>query len=453
MNTYFLTLNVVPTEDNAHYEMIKGALVHFWILEDSPENAFSKATFYVSKYDWVVEKIETYPIETSRDDFIDKDLGLQNYDKTQEDGIAVVFLAWSRNGKTTSGPKELRPSYSVDINRFLETLKKFKNRGRCLHYDSGKRCKEIVHAHSIQRKRALSVIAYDGHVYKITSDIGALGKNKGALSCQRQGINRVSTFLGFCKKHDNELFEKIDKHPLIPTNEQIFLYGYRSLCRALFAKENSLNIIESQLNEGPNQKAFKDLLSDIRKGTAFGLDNLRKHKLRYDESLKKKKHHNIEYVLFASTQNPFIAFSGLFYPDFDFLGRCLQDLGDHEKNLELITFCSAPMSSGWGFLFSWHISSSRVCVDFMRSLATMIHDGRKLEDLLFRLVISNCENHAISPQWWEKIADSQQEQIILRASKMADVLSNTPQSYLMEGLEGIATWKFNNVISNIKLNS
>ena len=154
MNTYFLTLNVVPTEDNAQYEMIKGALVHCWILEDSPENAFSKAAFYVSTYDWVVEKIETYPIETSRDDFIEKDLGLQNYDKAQEDGIAIVFLAWSKNGKTTSGPKELRPSCSVDINRFLKTLKKFKNRGRCLHYDYDKRCKEIVHAHSIQRKKS-----------------------------------------------------------------------------------------------------------------------------------------------------------------------------------------------------------------------------------------------------------------------------------------------------------
>ncbi len=73
-----------------------------------------------------------------------------------------------------------------------------------------------------------------------------------------------------------------------------------------------------------------------------------------------------------------------------------------------------------------------------------------LDDLLFRLVISSCENHAISPQWWENLSDSLQEQIISRASKMADVLSNTPRSYLMEGLEGIATWKFDNVISNMR---
>ena len=34
---------------------------------------------------------------------------------------------------------------------------------------------------------------------------------------------------------------------------------------------------------------------------------------------------------------------------------------------------------------------------------------------------------------------------------MADVLVNTPQSYLTEGLEGIADWKFDSVISNMKI--
>jgi hypothetical protein len=450
MNTYFLTLEVAPAEENEHYDMVKGALVHCWVLEDSPENALSKASFHVTKYDWVVQKIETYPIETTRNYFIEKDIGLQNYDKAQNDGIAIVFLAWSRDGKTASGPEELKPTYNVDINRFLRTLKRFKHRGRCLHYDSCGRCEEIVNAHSIQKGRSLSAIAYKSHVYTLTSDISTLIKNKGKLSYQKKGINKVSTFLGFCKRHDNELFETIDNYPLTPTNEQVFLYGYRSLCRELFVKENSLNIIESQLNDGPNQKVIKELLSNFKRGTAFGLENLRKHKYRYDDSLRKKHFQNIEYVLFRSTQAPFIAFSGLFYPDFDFMGRLLQNLGDHSRELELITFCSAPMSSGWGFLFSWHVSSSKVCADFMRSLATMTYEGRKLEDMLFRLVISNCENHAISPQWWENLLHSQKEEIIEKASKMADILTNTPQSYLLEGLEKLANWKFDRVISNME---
>lgn len=450
MSTYFLSLNVSPTQDNAQYAVVRGALAHCWIVEDNPEDAFSKASFYVAKYDWSVEDIETYPIETTRQDFAQRDLGLENFDKAQRHGIAVVFLGWARDGKTTFGPTELEPLHTIDINGFLKTLKYFKNRGRCLHFDSNGRCQEIVHAHSIQRGKALSPISCDGHVYRLTPVIGNPENSMDRLSCERVGVNRVSTFLGFCKRHDSQLFAEIDKHSLIPTDKQVFLYAYRSLCRELFVKENSLNILESQLNKGPIQKAIRDLLSDIRRGTAFGLKNLKKHKLIYDDSLRERRYSDIEYVLFESNQNPSMAFSGLFYPDFDFLGRRLQDLGDYETELELITICSALTESGWGFLFSWHASSSKVCNDFMRSLATMVHDGCGLGDLLFRLVISNCENHAISPQWWENLPSYLKEQIIHRASKMVDVLSNTPRSYLMEGLEGIVNWRFDNVISTMR---
>ncbi len=445
-----MTFRVTPTDENENHAMVQGASAHCWVVEDRPEDALSKASFYVSKYDWIIEEIEDYPVETIRGDFIDKDIGLENYDKAKEDGIAIVFSAWSSDGKTTLGPKQMKQSYIFDINNYLETIKRNRNTGRCLHYDSDEECKEIINAHSIQRALSLSTIACDGHVCRITADFGTLKKNKGKLTCQKIGINKASTFLGFCKKHDNEIFKKIDNSPLVPTDEQIFLYGYRSLCRELFVKENTLNTMEILVKSESSQGAIKELFSNFRKGTAFGLKNLRRHKERYDDSLKKEHCQGIKYVLFTSAQKPFIAFSGLFYPDFDFMGRYLQDLGDHNADMELITFCSAPMTKGWGFLFSWHESSSKVCVDFMESLATMIHEDMKLEDMLFRLVIANCENHAISPHWWEHLPEIHQKEILERASKMVDPLVATPQSYLMEGFEGIADWKFDTVLSNMK---
>jgi len=51
-------------------------LAHCWVLEDSPENALSKAAFHVFNYDWELERIERPPVETSKDHFIGKDLGL-----------------------------------------------------------------------------------------------------------------------------------------------------------------------------------------------------------------------------------------------------------------------------------------------------------------------------------------------------------------------------------------
>jgi hypothetical protein len=451
MKTYFLSLKVIPTEENEHYNVVEGASANFWILENSPKNAFSKAVFYASKYDWKLTKIETPPVETTRINFIGRDIGLQNFDKAQKDGIAVVFVAWSTDGKTTLGPIKIRPSYNFNLNNFLKKIKQFKNKGRCLHYEAGERCQKIVKAHSIQKKGALSMIAHNGYVYRLTTDISILRKNKGRVSFQKKGINDVSTFLGFCRMHDNKLFEPIDNYPLIPTNQQVFLYGYRSLCRELFVKENSLNVMESQLNDIMDRKWIKNLFSNFRRGTALGLKDLRMHKSIYDNSLEKNLYQNIKYVLFTSIQKPFMAFSGLFCPDFDFIGRQLQDLGDHETTLELITFCSAPMKSGWGFLFSWHDSNSKVCDDFMASLATMISEKREIGDLLFRLVISNCENHAISPQWWENLPEQHKEQIIEKSSIGVSFFVNTPPSYLMEGLEGISNWKFENVITNVEL--
>ena len=205
-----------------------------------------------------------------------------------------------------------------------------------------------------------------------------------------------------------------------------------------------------QLAEGIKQSAIKNLFSGYVSGKSFGLNNLKRHKECYDKSLVNKSYLDIKYVVFISKQKPIIAFSGIFYPDFDFLGRQLQNLGDQTQDLQLITFCSAPKENGWAYLFAWHETRSKVCVDFMRSLATMIHeDADSLNDHLFRLAMTNCENLAISPEWWGKLDGDKKEKIIDRATSMADILSITEQSYLMEGLEGISDWQFEKVISNM----
>jgi len=450
MKTFFLEFKVTPTNANEHFTLVKGAIASCWIQENNPQSAYSKAEFYVKRNDWKFEKIECLPIEVTEEHFLERDIGLEQYLHAQEEGIAIIYTAWAKDGKTSAGPLPLRPSYNFPLSHFLEKQKQLANKGRCLHYESGHRCKEIIKAHSIQKNGALSAIADEGHVYKLSANIGSLKKNKGQLTFKKYGINNVSTFLGFCGKHDNELFEPIDNYSLVPTDRQVLLYAYRSLCREIFVKENALELIESQLGIGIGQNAINELLLSMKQGTAFGLKNLNKHKEIYDNSLRKNSFFNVKYVLFISKQKPTIAFSGIFFPDFDFMGRQLQNLGDHISNLKLITFCSAPMDCGWGFLFAWHVTSSSVCVDFMRSLATMIHNNdNMLGDFLFRLVITNCENLAISPKWWERLLEDQKEQITSRASLMADIFSMTEPFYLMKGLEGISHWDFD-VISNME---
>lgn len=334
------------------------------------------------------------------------------------------------------------------IGQYLNEFYRLKRKGRCLHYGAGKRCNAIINAHSIQRSRALSRIASDGEVYRINADFSTLQKNMGKLLMKKYGIKNVSTFLGFCKHHDNELFEPIDNYPLIPNDQQVFLYSYRSLCRELFVKENAYNLYSTQLNSVPVE--YKWLIHSLKEGNEHGFKNLLRHKKIFDNSLVNKNYEHIRYVVFMSDSEPNIFFSSLLYPDFDFMGQQLQDLANLGETLELITFCSVPMDTGWGFLFAWHKSSSNICMHYMRSLSTAVHNKNNISDFLFRLVFSTSENHAILPTWWDNLSTENKEHILERLNSLADVTEPVIHSYLEKGLDGISGWSFQKVISKME---
>lgn len=448
MNTYFLQYQVIPTVDNEQYELAEGASAHCWVLENNPQTAATKAAFQISKFDWEITNLETPPIEVKEEDFAERDLGLEQFKKAQVDGMAIIYLGWARDKKTSAGPIALKSSYKANLQEFLKEQKKQRNRGRCLHYDAGHRCREIINAHSIQKRGLLSVISQKGHVYTLAAEMSDLKNNFGIPEYKKKGINNVSTFLGFCKQHDNSLFKPIDDQNLIPTDQQVMLYAYRSIARELFVKENVLNLLKRWVKK-TEHKFMKQYLEDYNAATAFGYKNLERHKVIYDKSLKSRSFHDVRYVLFLSNEKPTVAFSGLLYPDFDFMGRQLQNLGNHQEQLQLITFCSAPMINGWGYLFSWHITSSSVCTEYMRSLATMMHEGNPVGDLLFRMVILNCENCAISPEWWELLSEKQRKEIMMAGVSNMHPFTPMKSNYLCEGLEGVSGWHFDSVMSNM----
>ncbi len=451
MKIFYLQFKVVPNHLHENFELIEGALASCWIKENSQQAAYTKSKFYIAKQNWDIVNIESFSIEVSKENFEERDIGKEQFEKAQAEGVAIAYVAWAKDRKTIAEPIPINSSYEFSLYDYINNLKQLSNKGRCLHYDNGVSCNEFIKAHSIQKNRSLSIIASKGHVYRLSTQIGSLKKNNGQLTYEKCGINKVSTFLGFCKKHDNELFEPIDNYPLIPTDQQVVLYAYRSLCRELFVKENALKLINSQLENKIGNKAIHDLLLAYKKGTSFGLDNLKIHKEKFDRSLKEDSYSNIRYVIFISKQKPIIAFSGLFYPDFDFIGRKLQNLGNHNNEMQLLSFCSAPMHNNeWAFLFAWHESSSSVCNAFMNSLAIMMHnDASSLSDCLFRLVLTNCENLAISPQWWENLAEDVKQKIIDRANLTGTLFTVPDQFYLTQGLEGIANWQFERVISKM----
>ena len=179
-----------------------------------------------------------------------------------------------------------------------------------------------------------------------------------------RGIGKMSTFAGFCWRHDNEIFEPIDTQPLQPTVEQAALYAHRSLCREFFVYKNAPALAELWSKEQPFT-----FFAAVKTGRSLGFESLKRHKVKFVVSLKERAFSDDEYVLMLSHQKPTVVFSGVLYPHFDFLGRRLQTLDDVQANLDLNTICSAAMKEDWGFLFAWHKSSGGTFREFMGSLA------------------------------------------------------------------------------------
>ena len=335
---------------------------------------------------------------------------------------------------------------------FQREAKRHHNRGRCLHFDQGKRCNEIISAHSIQRKRQLSLIAENGLVYRLSADFSTLRKHDGWPQQKKTGIRRASTFAGFCKHHDNELFKRIDNYPLEPDKHQIALYAYRSLCREYFVKENATRLIEN-IRQHPELDDDKQaLLNVFFTGSSLGFEGLKHHKQHYDDALRSKSYEEFEFTYFTSKSSCSMQLSGLLYPDFDFTGEHLQDIKNWSSPLDLITFFTAPTSDGWAFGFAWHVSSSRSCVPFLQSLASRVASGNRVEDALLRFSVSCCENHAFRISWWDRLSKHAKQALIERMHLSISPTIPIPDDYLVKGCEGIADWNFDYVHTTLPSN-
>jgi len=450
MNTFYLVIRVIPRQENPHLNEVEGALVSCWVCSDDQVSALTLASFKVRQMHWEIVGLEESPIKVTEKDYFGNENALEHYKFAQAKGMSTFITGWSRDGKSSWGPVKLKNSNNFVLSDYLSKIGDLKRKGRCLHFEAGQRCTEPIDAHSIQKNGGLSLIAQNGKVYVASKNFTDTKQNKGGVSFAKQSVGKVSTFRGFCGKHDNELFEPIDNFALAPTQEQITLYAYRSLCREIFVKENSVTLFQNYSKNHRDNRANLGIYDAMLKGSQFALKNLNAHKEKYELLLRSKSFGNIRSVLFHSLQAPSVVFSGLLYPDHDFMGRKLQDLSDHTSDVDLITFSFARMSQGWCFLFAWHVDSTQTCVPLIRSLATVAHECGALANSLFRFAVSSCENLAMSPVWWESLTDEQRADVTRSANHGTNVFSPLKSDYLVSGLENIAEWEFDYVKSDLE---
>lgn len=299
----------------------------------------------------------------------------------------------------------------------LQNTRRIFGKKYCIHPNAGAECKgDIIKAHTVQRSGGLTRIARQGHVYTLDPGDAEFVKT-GRLSPRLIGVNSASTFTGFCNYHDTKTFAPIENHPFEGHEQQVFLLGYRALCRELFMKRSMVEHLASvrHFDAGADiakQIWWQDFVSTIERGEKSSLRHLEQYKLSsYDRCLINDNYSDVHYYVVRIGITPDFLCSGTVFPDYDFYGHRLQTLTDLDEVPQLITFSIIATDNGGAAIFSW-VGPTQAGQDLIKSFDSLTND--EICHAIARFSFEYVENIFISPDWWENLSDQVQHKLVIR---------------------------------------
>jgi hypothetical protein len=276
-----------------------------------------------------------------------------------------------------------------------------------------------VKAHTLRRSADLLRIARDGHVYGLKPSI--FTPPDQLVQPQLIGVNRASTFTGFCQRHDAILFRPLEGVPFEATPEQITLLGYRTLCREVYAKRAVLEFIPT-MREGDRgaptefQEWAQLNIGVLELGNSVGLRDAEFHRARYGEAIRTGDYSPAQYLVVTFDTGPDIVFTSGYYPDASFAGERLQHLGELDRTADFMTVSMITTEAGGAAVLAW-LTPSPASRRFAASLDALADDA--IPHAVVRFAYQG-ENTYSSPVWWEGLADAGREALIRRARTAVD---------------------------------
>ena len=137
---------------------------------------------------------------------------------------------------------------------------------------------------------------------------------------ERVGARQASTFLGFCERHDDEMFAPLEKGAFIGTNEQAFLLAYRAECRELSkqASSRSQQPIGHLLDRGRSpdaQRAIQAFYREQGDEVEKGFRDALWHKQRLDRELLARSFDQLSHLFLRFRGPVCVASSGAPSPE------------------------------------------------------------------------------------------------------------------------------------------
>ncbi len=242
-------------------------------------------------------------------------------------------------------------------------------------------------------------------------------RGAGPIVPERTGINKATTFFGYCEAHDNAVFRPLETREFCFSEEQIALLGFRALSREFYLKDAEADMIETLarlMMERSDLATADRALFLLGRGTGVhnAQRNLKDAWNKYGEMVVHHRFDELKYYAIRFEGAPAYFASVGFLPEWDFDGNELQNLAKTGA-FQPITFNAWAAANSAVAVFSWHSSWNPICVKFIDSLRRIAE--AKVADRILSMAFDVSENVVFRQSWWESLTNDNQNLIARRA--------------------------------------
>jgi hypothetical protein len=288
-----------------------------------------------------------------------------------------------------------RKKHLVDLRRERLATK------RCFAKDGT--CNEVIEAHSIS-VRSLERIADSKMVYVFQpggDDLDQILSRQTIVPVSKP-ISQVSTFTGFCAKHDNELFAPIDNQVIVPTDSQCARVLFRTLARNYYDAFRGPQLIEkiakAQLPNGVDRRREKRYVASRAADMLKAKGTLSTHLEQARRCVMESKPIEVRQLFLRLDRIPEVMCSDVFIPYIDFQGNPLPPFPNAAGGSVESHFVSINVSSdstGGYVHLAWLPRMYRI-----ESYANSWKKAAWNLNKLYCTIVSYVGNFAFSKNWW-----------------------------------------------------
>lgn len=307
----------------------------------------------------------------------------------------------------------------VDVFKTIAAMQDVDARGYCSHPEAGSAtCSgQIIRSHTVQRRRGLAALAEDGHVISIKAAFENIFRNQGAIVPSEVGVRSASTFMGFCNRHDTEMFRPIETEPVAITAQTGFLLSFRALAYEYFTKRSAIRKLEIQRESDKGepfetQVRIQEYSNVYEQGLGLGMADLERWKAEYDEAFLKQRFDAFRFYCVGFSDTLPIVGCGAFHPEFDFEGRPLQKLGRGPATFEHVTYNLTVLNGRSLAVLGWYEGDNGPAATFAMSFVNV--PAIEKAEAIIRLAFEHIENIYLKPSWWHELTDATKEATIRR---------------------------------------